>query len=49
MAKVLEKDNFHSNPKEEQFQRTTVQLHSFHMVIKVLLRILQGRLQQDVN
>ena len=45
MAKGLEKENFHSNPKEEQFQRTTVQLHSFHMVIKVLLRILQGRLQ----
>ena len=45
MATGLENDSFHSNPKEGQFQRTTVQLHSFHMVIKIMLRILQGRLQ----
>ena len=32
MATGLEKENFHSNPKEEQFQRTTVQFHSFHML-----------------
>ena len=45
MATGLEKDSFHSNPKEGQLQRTTVQQHSFHTVIKIMLRILQGRLQ----
>ena len=41
----------HSNPKERQCQRMlklTSQLHSFH-VSKVMLKILQARLQQYVN
>ena len=48
----LEKVSFHSNLKEGQCQRnsqTTVQLHSFHMLSKVMLKILQARLQQYVN
>ena len=48
----LEKVSFHSNLKEVQCQRnsqTTVQLHSFHMLSKVMLKILQARLQQYVN
>ena len=48
----LEKVSFHSNLKEGQCQRnsqTTVQLHSFHMLSKVMLTILQVRLQQYVN
>ena len=48
----LEKVSFHSNLKEGQCQRnsqTTVQLHSFHMLSKVMLKILQARLQQYIN
>ena len=29
--------------------QTTVQLHSFHMLSKVMLKILQARLQQYMN
>ena len=35
MATGLENDSFHSNPKEGQFQRTTVQLHSFNMLARL--------------
>ena len=51
MATGLEKVSCHSNPKERQCQRMlklTSQLHSFH-VSKVMLKILQARLQQYVN
>ena len=34
MATGLEKDSFHSNPKERQCQRTLTQLHSSHMLVK---------------
>ena len=51
MATGLEKVSFHSNPKEEQCQR----LHNYHTTAlishasKVMLKILQTRLQQYVN
>ena len=48
----LEKVSFHSNLEEGQCQRnrqTTVQLHSLHMLSKVMLKILQARLPQYVN
>ena len=51
MATGLEKVSFHSNPKERQCQRmlkVTAQLHSSHM-LKVMLKILQARLQQYMN
>ena len=47
----LKKVSFHSNPKERQCQRTfklPAQLHSSH-ASKVMLKILQARLQQYVN
>ena len=51
VATVLEKANFHSNPKERKCQRVltlpTTQLHSTHML--VMLKILQARLQQYMN
>ena len=46
----LEKVSFHSNPKERQCQRMlkcTFALIS--QASKVMLKILQARLQQDVN
>ena len=49
MATGLENVSFHSNPKERQCQKnaqTTAQLHSHS---KVMLKILQARLQQYVN
>ena len=51
VATGLEKDNFHSNPKEGQCQRmfklcTTVLISH---ASKVMLKILQARLQQYVN
>ena len=52
VATGLEKVNFHSKPKEEQCKRnvqTTAQLHSFHNASKVMLKILQARLQQYAN
>ena len=51
VAAGLEKVSFHSNPKEGQCQRiqTTLQLHSFHMLSKVMLKILQARLEQHMN
>ena len=51
VATVLEKVSFHSNPKERQCQECsnycTVALLSH--ASKVMLKILQGRLQQYVN
>ena len=51
VATGLEKVSFHSNPKERQCQRMlkecTIALISH--TIKVMLRILQARLQQYVN
>ena len=48
MATGLEKVHFHSNPKEEKCQRIFTLLHISHAT-KVMLRILQVRLQQYVN
>ena len=46
----LEKISFHSNPKERQWQRMLKLLHNFiSRVSKVMLKILQARLQQYVN
>ena len=50
VATGLEKVNFHSNPKETQCQRMlnrTIALISHYS--KVMLKILQARLQQYVN
>ena len=51
MATGLEKVSFHSNPKERQCQRMlklcTIAL--FSHASKVMLKILQARLQQYVN
>ena len=53
VAKRLEKVSFHSNPKERQCQRLFKLLHSCtHLtshISKVMLKILQARLQQYVN
>ena len=51
MATGLEKVNFHSNPKKEQCQRMfkLPQIALILHAIKVILKILQGRLQQYVN
>ena len=47
----MEKVNFHSNPKERQWQRMLKLPHSCtHLhASKVILKILQARLQQYVN
>ena len=51
MAIGLEKDSFHSNPKERQCQRMLklriAQLHSSHTL--VMFKILQARFQQYIN
>ena len=51
MATGLEKVSFHSNPKERQCQRMLKLLHNCtHLhASKVMLKILQARLQQYVN
>ena len=51
VATGLEKVNFYSNPKERQCQRIFKLLHSCtHLnTSKVMLKILQARLQQYVN
>ena len=51
VATGLEKVSFHSNPKERQCQRMLKLLHSCtHLTpSKVILKILQARLQQYVN
>ena len=48
MATGLEKVSFHSNPKERQCQRMLKLPHISH-TSKVMLKILQARLQQYVN
>ena len=47
----LQKVRFHSNPKERQCQRMFKQLYScaYLQASKVMLQILQARLQQYVN
>ena len=45
VATGLERVNFHSNPKERQSQRIALISHTS----KVMLKILQARLQQYVN
>ena len=42
----LEKVSFHSNPKEKQCKRMLKLPHSSHMLEKVMLKILQAKLQQ---
>ena len=51
VATGLEKVSFHSNPKERQCQRMLKLLHNCtHLTYsKVMLKILQARLQQYVN
>ena len=50
VATGLEKVSFHSNPKERQCQIMLKQLHNFiSHTNKVMLKILQARLQQYVN
>ena len=51
VATGLEKVSFHSNPKERQCQRMLKLLHSAFIshTSKVMLKILQARLQQYVN
>ena len=46
VAMGLEKDSFHSNPKERQCQRM---LKPHNCASKVILKILQAKLQQYVN
>ena len=51
MATGLEKVSFHSNPKERQSQRM-LNYHTIALILhasKVMLKILQARLQQYVN
>ena len=51
VATGLEKVSFHSNPKERQCQRM-LKLHTIALIShtsKVMLKILQDRLQQYVN
>ena len=52
VATGLEKVSFHSNPKERQFQRMLKLPHTIVLIshaIEVMLKILQARLQQNVN
>ena len=51
VATGLEKVSFHSNPKERQCQRMLKLPHNCHIshASKVMLKILQARLQQYVN
>ena len=48
VATGLEKVSFHSNPKEQQWQKV-FRLHSSYTLGKVMLKILQDRLQQYMN
>ena len=51
IATGLEKVSFYSNPKERQMPKKvqlSAQLHSSH-ISKVMLKILQARLQQCMN
>ena len=47
VATGLEKVSFHSNPKKRQCQRMLKLLHNCtHLTSKVMLKVLQARLQQ---
>ena len=49
VATVLEKVSFHSNPKERQCQRMYHTIALISHASKVMLKILQARLQQHMN
>ena len=49
VATGLEKVSFHSNPKERQCQRMLKLPHNCTHLTRVMLKILQARLQQYVN
>ena len=52
VATRLEKVSFHSNPREEQYQKKCSNYHTIALIShasKVMLKILQARLQQYVN
>ena len=51
VATGLEKVSFHCNPKERQWQRMFKPPHNCTIshASKLMLKILQARLQQDVN
>ena len=49
VATGLEKFSFHFNPKERQCKRMLKLLHNFSHASKVMLKILQARLQHYVN
>ena len=52
VATGLESVSFHSNPKERQYQRILKLPHSIALIShanKIMLKILQARLQQYVN
>ena len=49
VATGLEKVSFHSNPQERQCQRMLKLPHNISHASKVMLKILQARLQQYVN
>ena len=49
VATGLEKVCFHFNPKEKQCQRMLKLLHNCTHLSKVMLKILQPRLQQSMN
>ena len=49
VATGLEKVSFHSNPKERQCQRIPKLLHNILHASKIMLKILQARIQQYVN
>ena len=51
VATGLEKVSFHPNPKERQCQRMLKLPHNctHPYATKIMLKILQARLQQDVN
>ena len=50
VATGLEKVSFHSNPKERQYQRMfKLPQNCTHLASKIMLKILQARLQQYVN
>ena len=49
VATGLEKVSFHSNPKERQCQRMYCTIALISHASKVMLKILQARLQQYVN
>ena len=49
VATGLEKVSFHSNPKERRCQTMFKLPHNYSHASKVMLKILQARLQQYVN